>query len=318
MMSGGRESFDKIGLLLKEAAMTDTTYLKSVYYYAEFVDNQRDYYEAIKYYLLSLSLINDDDYENRSVIMSRLGDTFLNIGDYNNSEKYLLETIKILNKDTLLEDERKKVLYRSAYNNLANLYNSKHCYDDAEKYYYLSLKHTANPLDSINGLYNLAAMYNTHHGNEKSEIALCLLLKADSIIVQQDSLSKEDIYRQFNIKTQLISSYGILKQYDKVDQCFIDALRLSESLVQYNPQAYLADNLYLYNNYGAILLKQKRYEEAEKQFQNAYNITKVFSGFQGKLLSLIVGGALGNAQGCQFSKKEKGQALLDSIRPNSR
>ena len=324
-LQGGEENYRKIGETLKKIMEADTTNFVNVSNYANYISSQNNHQAAIRYFNLALNIT--DDLENRVILMQNLGGEYLRLGNLSQSERYLRKSEELL--DTIqsrINERRRGELYGVLYTNLADVYSRSHKAELSKKYYekalltFPSQNLTIKEIDKyITTLANLGTLYVIELSAPKD--ALSVLHKADSLlnVTYGKDLKEENLRRSNVIKQTMASAFDILKQYDDADKYFTQSASIASELSDKNPQAYQIDELYLYNNWGCMLLKQKLYEKAENKFQKAYDLAQLLlkqsPSLYYKLLSFTVGGALANTQACQPSKWHEGKTLFDKILP---
>ncbi len=324
-LQGGEENYRKIGETLKLIMETDTMNFKNVSAYAEYLLEQNYHINAIHYLLKALNLT--DDKENKVLILQRLGNEYMRVGKMDESERCLRQSEFILDSiQHQMNDKRKRELYSVVYCFLADVYSRSHNTKLSEDYY----KKTLDILSSdniaqkdidrrITTMSNLGNLYAIELSRFKD--ALAVLNKADSLLIATYGMNlNEKHLRQLGvIKQTIATALGCLKNYDEAYNYFSQAVEIASKLTQMNPQANRMDELYIYNNWGTLLLREKKYENAENCFKMAYNLAcqanEETPSLYNKLLTLVIGGALANSQTCQPVKWQEGKDLLDRILP---
>ena len=274
-LAGGKENYDKVAQILKENALADTTDIDAVLEYASFADDQRDFKNAERFYLIGLNGSKDNLYL-QAVFQNNLGLLYADLHDYAKAEEYLLKTLE--NKIQLFNQNPDAYHYDLAMtqSNLGNLYRALHDYAKAEEYHLMALENTTqlfnqNPdeyryeLATTQG--NLGILYRDLHDYDKAQE---YYLKAHEIFTQ---LFKQDpdTYRidLAMIQTNLGGVYYDLHEYAKAEEYYLQALENYTQLFHKNPDGYRADLAMLQNNLGSLYNSFHDFAKAEAYFLKA-------------------------------------------------
>jgi len=266
-LAGGKENYDKAGLMLKENALADTTDVDAVWEYAEFACNQHDFTESERFYLIALDIYSvlfdqaPDAYRaDLGKTQNNLGNLYNHLHNYSKSEEYYLQALE---NYTILFNQNPERTYRAylatIQNNMGCHYSDLHDYPKAEEYYLKALENwtilfNQNPnvyhadLASIQN--NLGSLYNQLHDYAKSEDYFLKALENYTILFNQNP----DAYRTYLATTQdnLGMLYILLNAFTKSEEYLLKALENRTLLFNQNPDAYRADLAMTQNILGML------------------------------------------------------------------
>ena len=284
-LAGGEENFRKAGELLKRAALADTTDIVAVWEYASFAQDQQDFKEAERFYLISLNGSKDNPYQ-QAAFQNNLGLLYHVFNEYVKAEKCFL---KALENNTQLFSQNPDV-YRAdlanIQNNLGLLYRDLHNYAKAEEYYVMAqenftLLFNQNPDTYRNDLAGnqncLGNLYN--HLNEYAK-AKDYYLKALENCTQLFRQNHDAYHAAVLAGTQnnLGNLYIKLHDYARAEDFYLHALENRTLLFNQNPDAYRADLASTQNNLGFLYYILNGYTKAEEYYLKALeNRTQLFS-----------------------------------------
>ena len=123
---------------LKVSYQQERTELRQILYYITEGDNSTDaekFDEAVSYYKQALKIRNEDP-----EVITKLGNTFVRIGDYNKAIMYFEEGLKCVPENI------------SLINGLARAFRKSKDYDEAEKYYLQALEIDRNYIWALSGI----------------------------------------------------------------------------------------------------------------------------------------------------------------------
>ena len=264
-LAGGEENYKKAGELLKRAALADTTDIDAVWEYAYFAQNQHDFKDAERFYLIALNGSKDNLYL-QSVFLNNLGNLYDDLHDYAKAEEYMLKALE--NRTQLFHQNPDAYRYElaSTQNNLGVLYYDLHDYAKAEDYYLKALENYTQLFTQYPDAYradlamtqnNLGILYKNLHDYAKSEEYYLKALENKTQLFTQNP----DAYRADLAMTQwnLMLVYAKTENWEKYDEMLDQALK----------------------NYKELALNNSRYQEkvealnhrkkrrAEKQYDSA-------------------------------------------------
>ena len=114
-LAGGKDNYDKIGIMLKENALADTTDVNVVLKYAIFAHNQKDYMEALKFYIICLNNCTPD---RKSEYNHAVGSIYFFMGDIEKAKKYFMSTLQTAH----LNSQKRLKLEAAALRDIGSLY----------------------------------------------------------------------------------------------------------------------------------------------------------------------------------------------------
>jgi tetratricopeptide (TPR) repeat protein len=271
-LAGGKDNYDKIGRMLKENALVDSTDIKTVKEYAIFAFNQKNFKEAEKFFLICLNGSRNDSYQ-QSVIQNFLGVLYMDLHDYAKAEEYFLKALD--NRSQLFSQNPDA--YRAdlavAQNNLGAMYKDLHDYKKAEEYFLRTLENRTllfnqNPDEYRTGLAtiqnNLGGLYLELHDYTKAE-KYCLGALENLIQMfnqNPDAYRAELAGNQHNLGVLYLN----LHDYAKAEEYYLKTLENRTMLFNQNPDAYRVDLATIQNNLGVLYLDLHDYTKAEEYY----------------------------------------------------
>ena len=274
-LAGGEENYRKAGELLKRAALADTTNIKVVEEYADFVYNQKDYEDTERFFLICLNNCGND-LKRQAAIQNNLGNLYTTLRDYAKSEEYKLKSLETFTQLFNHNPDAYRSLLSGVQNNLAILYSDIQDYSQAEYYYFKALENRTmlylqNPEIYRNGLADtqdgLGSLYSNLHDYAKAEEYYLKALENRTLLFTQDPYT----YREMLAGTQnnLGILYQHLKDYTKAKEFFIKALENKTLLFTQNPDAYREDLSMTQHNLGIMYYYLHDYAKAEEYYFKA-------------------------------------------------
>ena len=274
-LAGGKENYDKVAQILKENALADTTDIDAVWEYALFADNQHDFKDAERFYLICLNGSKDNLYQ-QAAFQNNLGILYDDLHDYAKAEEYYLKALE--NKTQLFSQNPDAYRYElaSTQNNLGVLYYDLHDYGKAEEYYLKALENktqlfTQNPdayrADLAMTQNNLGLLYSDLHDYAKAEEYYLKALENRTQLFTQNP----DAYRFELAMTQhnLGVLYKNLHDYAKSEEYMLKALENRTQLFNQNPDAYRADLAMTQCNLGLLYDDLHDYAKAVEWYTKA-------------------------------------------------
>ena len=282
-LAGGEENYKKAGELLKRAALADTTNVEAVWKYADFAENQKDFNDAMRFYLICLNGNKDNLYIQAS-LHNNLGSMYCDLKDYTKAEEYNLKALE--NKTQLfnLNPDAFRADLAMTQGNLGNLYSNLHDYAKAEEYYLKALENITQLFRQNPDTYrkflamtqnNLGILYKNLHDYAKVEEYYLKALENRTQLFRQNP----DAYRADLADTQnnLGILYFYLHDYAKAEEYYLKALENYTQLFSQNPDAYRTSLAMTQNNLGSLYSNLHDYAKAEEYYLKALeNRTQLF------------------------------------------
>ena len=279
-LAGGKENYDKIGRMLKENALADTTDCKTVEEYAQFAHSQKDYEEAERFYNIC---VRDTSYSDRFWCYLSLGELYYNTHRLEKAEKIMLIGNRVF--DRLSRDYEDEVFFLEglavSQGQLGALYSESLRYAEAEEYYSKALSNYAklfglNPEAYRDGLASsqnsLGILYEETGNKAKAEECFLQALENYTLLFAE----APEQYREYLSGTQLnLGRHYLVIDPSKAEGFLLQALEHRTALYDRNPSAHADElasvqhslgNLYCYGFHD--------YTRAEGLYQNALEIRK--------------------------------------------
>ena len=266
-MAGGRDNFEKIGIILKEMALTDTTDLRCIYTYADYLSEQKSYDDALRYYRISLNLTNDS--LTISQIMGKIGLLELELGHFNESQDALSTSRNIL-QDLSNRNQSYTKHYAQSINNLALLYAQMRKFDLAEDHYLqaqMQYQKAENEGDSctleILTLKNdLGRLYLDMRDFKKAQNALSSAYSS----IKAPHLASPKVYSP--LMAEMECDLGVVNKwylkYDEAEKHYLSSLSIYQDLYYNNPEAYRKNMAKIAGELSLFYEKTKNSQQAEK------------------------------------------------------
>ena len=251
-LAGGRDNYDKVGHMLKDNALADTTDYNAALNYADFAEKQIDFSEAERFYQLCIRHC-PDEYLSRVLIW--VGNFYNRIKRYAEAESSFLAAIKAAQErcDIGLEDVAK--------NNLGLLYYKTSRFDQAESYYLESLdlrtrqfeqdQSTENRYQLAVTQSNLAFLYISKADSAKADYFLFSALRNFESLCSYDSLKYRDDLADMQIRIAKYYLHGCRAYHlgfylpredslrvSKAESCYYSALENYRLLYSQKPAVY--------------------------------------------------------------------------------
>ena len=250
-LAGGKENYDKVGRMLKENALADTTDYNAAYRYATFAEFQNDIDEAERFYLICLNNYPKDSlFKLHSVI-----------GDFYGSEMVLKKTVAISHFIAAMEMAHEQGNFEwedIARINLGVLYYETYQFDKAEIYYKECLDYRTKRVeqepseDNISSLVspqlNMGYLYASKGDSAKAEYYLYSALKNCEMLFERNPNQYRD--KLANAQLTIARHYLSDCKFDFMDLFY---LRVNDSIMEAKTDSFFCSAL---ENYR-ILYHQK-------------------------------------------------------------
>lgn len=284
-LAGGKENYDKIGRMLKEDALADTTDFDALWEYASFCKTQKNYREAERFYLMCLNACGDDS-SLQDVTWNNLGFLYYFLRDYPNAEKYWILAWEHRMQLSAQNPDAYRHWLANVQLNLGLLFSVQHDYEKSEYYYLQALDNNTQLFNQDPDTYqqnladtqlDLGLLYLTIRNYEKCEAYYLKALDNYTQLFNRDP----DTYRASlsNIQDNLgYFYYSRCDDYDKAEKLYLEALEHRKILVAKNPDAYRMELARIQNDLGMLYRARKDYARAEEYYLQALdNITVAFN-----------------------------------------
>lgn len=256
---GGRESHKKIEYLMEELIRIDPTDVNVLLFYADYLTTQRKFVSSLEYYLMC----RDHEFETtvrKGTYLFNVGSVYLEIGDYDKGEEYLVESLNFF--------EPNSSTYLEASNNLAYIYMSRGRYQESEEVLdrirgEVEARNEPDPYFNTVFYFTSAHCYFNQHNYEKArEMAEKAV---DNALLE---IAEEDAVRLYVGSSIILGAiYNGMGEYEKAEAIMSDAASRFNSLYYLrNPSVALIDNNALLSNLGAVYFNMSEYEKAKDTF----------------------------------------------------
>ena len=283
-LAGGKENYDKIGRILKENALADTTDIDALWTYAYFAMSQKDYQEAERFWLVCQNACADSP-DRLSSVWVNLG--FINYSrhDYDKAKEYWTHAWEYRTQLFARNPDAYRPGLANLQLNLGLLHRVFQDYGQSEAYYLQALENYAQlfaqdpeayRLDMANVQLDLGSLYRALRKYDQCEAYNLQALENYRQLFDRDP----DSYRSplTNIQYNLGYFYYSRGDLAKGEQFYLEALEHRKLLVARNPDAYRMDLARVQNDLGMLYRAAGDYTRAEDYYSQALdNITETFT-----------------------------------------
>lgn len=262
-LAGGKENFERIGIILHDVAYSDTTLWQPMYKYGEYLLDQNSYGEALKALITASTHCNDRDANIKCQI--KLSETYNDLSNFNESRN-------IISKLLSLENIDKNLLASLTYSLGTSLFKSTY-FDDAYDSFIEALTYVENTGSPTEGIiyYGLSSLRRTQkifdeafEYNEKSKEIFQNLLQTtknkayDDRILQCEENSAKILYYSGKVNESLPKFKELTKFYD--------------NLLKINPEKYATKLAWNTTLLAKNYFKLDMFDEAINQLDKAIEI----------------------------------------------
>lgn len=291
-LAGGKENFDKIDVVLKNLVDADTTNIEILSKYYDFCNDQHKYSTAIKTLMTILNVRDSqgiDDLSNarRVVVRRNIGNTFLNMDDYDNAEKYYLESLSLC-EDSIWEDQYiPTTLYKYSEEELGRLYSATRQFDKAIILLEKGLLRRKSDYDTESSPFNISELIEAYSrlGNyyvniQQFDKAISYRNNAYSMLNELEEKSDFDYSEsKANIASDLGATYYYVEDLDSSLKFMTEAYEIRKKLAESNPDKYLLDLAQSQGNLGNLYSLMRKYDIAHEYSLQSYKSFKLLMNF---------------------------------------
>ena len=279
-LAGGKENYDKIGRMLKENALADTTDIDAVWTYATYAKDQKDYREAERFYLICQNGWVDSA-DRLSSVWTNLGFIYYSLNDYDKAKDYWTRAWEYRTRLFALNPEPFRLGLANLQLNLGLIHRVLHDYEQAEDYYLQALDNYAQlfardpeayRLEMADVQLDLGALYRVLREYDKCEAYYLQALDNYTQLFTRDP----ETYRASLTMIQYNLGYFYYSHdnFAKGEQYYLQALEHRQYLFARNPDAYRMDLARVQNDLGMLYRAAGDYPRAEEYYSQALeNIT---------------------------------------------
>ncbi len=268
-LAGGQDNFRKAGLLLKRAAIADTTNVDVVLEYAKFALSQRDFSDAERFYLMCLKTSEDND-ERSAIVLTDLGNLYVAVGDYTKAESCLHKAKENATQLAKNNPDKYQEMMVKTLIGLGSLYNHTKNKNLAEASYSSALEHLIDLFhktpDSyrpflFNIQYNLGLLHMGFNNYTKAEDYFYQALENVTILYDHapDAYRAELAGTQYNMG----NVYYLIQAYSTAEEHYIKALDNYTQQFNLNPDAYRSEYASLLSDLGNYYCSIQNIDKAE-------------------------------------------------------
>lgn len=270
LLAGGKDNFERIGVILRDVAFADTTSTNNAIKYAEFCLKQNKLIEAQE--ALKLCKNENIDNEQRFTVLMLNG----NLNYLQEHKSIAIDYYKRASDLAKIVDNEK--MQATAYHNIGTILLDQENYDGALKYLNLAKNIREKYLEeSSDGRFSLSTTYgNIARAYEnKKELNNAIEyyqkgIKLQKIVVENDfGKYGETLANTYNSVAALFHD---IRDFDSAKENYLLSLSILEKIFSYNPFSSALTYANTLNNYAAFLIDIKSVEESLQYFDKAIDI----------------------------------------------
>jgi len=274
-LAGGKENFERIGIILKDVALADTTSLNNIIKYAEFALKQNKLIEAEE--ILQKCKTEDIDTDSHFKIL-------MLFGNLNNLKGFLSEAIEYYKQASdLAKNIGNEYLQATASHNIGTTMLDQEKFDSALEYLYIAKEiREKYSEESIDETYNLSITYGniarTLENKRSFKNAIEYYQKAlalQKIVVEYDfGKYGETLANTYN---SIGTLYYDIRDFESAKGNYLLSLNILEKIYKHNPFSSALTYAMTLNNYAAFLTDIKSYDESLPYFRKAVDTYEFLS-----------------------------------------
>lgn len=271
-LAGGKENFDKIGVLLKDVYVADTTLYVSMNKYASYLYETKQFASALPLYerLRYVNTVRDND---KLLIITRLGLMEKDFEHFDKALFYLSEAENLIEDNPMVYSPDEKV---GALLNMGILFHKQQEIDKAkiclEKAVALGDSLECPQLRLASVKVSLANVYSLEHENK---LALKLYDDAYSIYTKQEDGSIDSHERIAGILMNKAQLHRNILELDESIACIVEAISFIGKCYDYNPRKYASQYIEVLNSAGNSYSDKEDYDKGEYYYKRALEIAEV-------------------------------------------
>ena len=283
-LAGGKENYDRIGQILKENALADTTDVDAVWEYAYYAMSQKDFRESERFWLLCQHCCQNSP-DSLSTVWNNLGFINYSLRDYGKAEQYWTKTWAYRSQAFERNPDAYRLGLANLQLNMGLLYRMLHDYEKSEEYYLQAQENYTylfeeDPetyrLDLADIQLDLGVLYRALRQYDKCEAYYLQALDNYTQLYERDP----ETYRPSLTMIQYNLGYFYYSRDDfaKGEKYYLEALAHRQYLFERNPDAYRMDLARVQNDLGMLYRAGGDLVKAEEYYLQALdNISVSFS-----------------------------------------
>lgn len=272
-----RLEWDSVQTIYHELVRLDTTNFETLRTFAEFLADQNQTNEAIRYAEKGRSFART--MREKAVISGILADVYAKVQQVSKAEKFYLQAIEIIKELPPNDTVQYKLDLSASLMHLGNFYTQQQRLQEAKQLILqvieilelLALKNPEQAEPNLGkAMINLSFFYISTKAFPEAEKELLRSL----VIVER--LSKQDPVQYEPMLSAVFLNLGIcylnLRQLDKAEQAFTNSLNINEKLAKANPAQYEPGLAGRVMNLGIFYWSTGEMDQAEKMYLRALDI----------------------------------------------
>jgi len=281
-LAGGKENFDKIGVILRDVALADVSDIPNLVKYSEFCLKQNNLTEAKT--LLSSCDLTDAPADAKFKVMMLLGTLYYKQEGLNESFEYYKKASDLAN---LIGKDK---MQAAAYHNMGTAMLDSGKYDDALNYLQKAKEIRERYIeDSLLDLFDLSTTYGNiaRSFEKKGELNSSVFFYEKAIqlqcqVMETDFVMCGDVLA--NTYNSLAALYHSIKNYDNAKKYYSNALSILEKAYTHNPMSSAINYANTLGNYAALLTETKLFDESLIYFNKTLKIYNTLSEIAPQLM----------------------------------
>ena len=286
-LAGGRENFNKIGVILHDVAYADTTDVAQMREYVDFCQEQKRFSDAIIAMKIIMVIrdrqgIDDLSHAKRVVVRRNIGNIYAEMNDFENAEKYYKESINLCNDSIWTNSYIPQTLLETSEYELGRLYSSSRNFEKAIALLMPALQRAEQDLvddASSNNYVKYSKMCNElgvyYVQIQQFGKARDFALKAyDTLCLIEEKFNAQNIDMKADYAANLGAVYYYVGDLENSLKYMLAALDGRMNLYEKNPEKYLSSLAQSYGNVGNLYSALYDYDKASSYYEKSYECFK--------------------------------------------
>jgi len=259
----------------EKAVMADTTNIKNIGTYAEFLSTQGEFEKSISWY--SSLLKRDIDLYNKSQALSQISNLQSKMNQFDIAEANFKKTLSIKEELVKVSNEYDYDL-AIVYHNFANLYRKMNNYEKTEDNYRKAIEILSSQTKDNSKYWLELAIFLNDLGSLQQDINLydkaeTNILKSLDIMKNNNGSNSTQYQKE---KASILNNLGFIQrrtnQFEKSEKNYDEALNLYRLIANQNPQAYNCELAFVLNNIACLQQDISQYDKAEDSFKESIKL----------------------------------------------
>lgn len=269
-LAGGKDNFNKIGIILQDIYNADTTYVASIEKFAEYLYETKQFSKSYPLYLKLTECININAnklllYYNRLSLIEK------DLEHYDNAISFSVKAEKLIkdNSNNFSYDQIMGIAL-----NRGLIYYHQHEINMSKKYLEEAVEYGESHQCSAL-LLSLAknSLANIYSRENNEDAAIKMYKDIYSLYLDINDESSESYERISGVLLNISQSYHTLEQYENAMDFIDKSVVYIQKCYDYNPLKYSVQYINILNTAGNIYSDISQYEKAESYYKKAFDLS---------------------------------------------